>query len=293
MVRFLFGVYLGPRLHPRASRSTMQSMKTNDSCRVLPGQTIQLGRCDPADTGEWDQKEAKEQFKRLRHELVDLQKLFYADGRFGLLLVFQAMDTGGKDSTIRKVFKGVNPQGVSVASFKAPTELELRHDFLWRIHQHTPARGQMTIFNRSHYEDVLIARVKNLVPESRWKARYEHINAFEKLLADEGTIILKFYLHISKDYQKQRLLKRLENPAKHWKFDPADLLERKRWEDYQQAYQAALNRCSTDWAPWFVVPAENRWYRNLLVARTIVHTLRDLKLRYPKTKFDPKSIVVE
>jgi PPK2 family polyphosphate:nucleotide phosphotransferase len=177
-------------------------------------------------------------------------------------------------------------------SFKAPNDVELGHDFLWRIHQNTPRRGHITVFNRSHYEDVLIVRVKQLVPEKRWQARYDHINAFEELLHDEGTVVLKFFLHISKDYQKDRLQRRLERPDKRWKFNPTDLVERARWADYQQAYADALSRCSTRHAPWYVVPAEKRWFRNLLVLRVIVDTLEDLKMAYPKVDFDPGRIVI-
>jgi PPK2 family polyphosphate:nucleotide phosphotransferase len=179
-----------------------------------------------------------------------------------------------------------------VINFKAPTPEELEHDFLWRVHANAPRAGYLAVFNRSHYEDVLIARVKNLVPESRWRKRYDHINAFEELLHDEGTTILKFFLHISRDYQRQRLQRRLDKPDKLWKFDPGDLVERTRWDDYQQAYADALSRCSTRHAPWYVIPAEKRWYRNLLIARIIVDTLESLDMQYPEPGFDPSTIVV-
>jgi PPK2 family polyphosphate:nucleotide phosphotransferase len=217
----------------------------------------------------------------------------YAEAKHALLVVLQAMDAGGKDSTIRNVFGPINPQGCKVINFKAPNDVELKHDFLWRIHENTPRLGYLGVFNRSYYEDVLVVRVKNLVPEKRWKERYDHINHFEKMLTDEGTTVVKLFLHISKDYQKERLQRRLERPDKFWKFDPSDLAERRRWDDYRKAYEDALSRCSTGYAPWYVIPAERRWYRNLLIARVLVQTLESLKMQYPEPKFDPKTMVVE
>src|SRR5690606_28398848 len=186
---------------------------------------------------------------------------------------------GGKDSTIRRVIGHLNPDGCRVISFKGPTERELKHDFLWRVHAHVPAKGFITVFNRSHYEDVLIARVKNLVPEKVWSKRYDHINHFEQLLLDEGTHIVKFFLHISKDYQKQRLQRRLEKPDKRWKFNPEDLEERKHWNDYQEAYVEALTRCNSAASPWYVVPAETRWFRDALVARVLREKLESMDLK--------------
>jgi PPK2 family polyphosphate:nucleotide phosphotransferase len=209
-----------------------------------------------------------------------------------LLVVLQAMDAAGKDSTVRSVFEPINPQGCTVTSFKAPSSLERSHDFLWRIHHTVPARGMIGVFNRSHYEDVLIARVRNLVPDKVWKKRYDHINDFEHMLHDEGVVIRKFFLHISKDYQRERLALRLADPEKHWKFNPADLDERELWPQYQKAYDEVLTRCSTPWAPWYIVPAEKRWFRNLLITEVLVHTLRDLKLKFPKPTFDPATIVL-
>jgi len=231
-----------------------------------------------------DRSAAEEEFFALRDELAELQRRFYAEGRRKLLIVFQAMDAGGKDGTIRNVLRGVNPQGVRVTSFKAPSKNELSHDFLWRIHKAAPAAGMIGVFNRSHYEDVLVVRVDQLVPESVWKSRFEQINQFEQLLNDTGTTILKFYLHISKKEQKERFQARLEDPRKHWKFSREDVEKRKRWEDYMAAYEDALNRCSTIWAPWYVIPADQKWYRNLAVTRVIVSTLQQMDPQFPSNQ---------
>jgi PPK2 family polyphosphate:nucleotide phosphotransferase len=203
------------------------------------------------------------------------------------------MDTGGKDGVIRHVFDGVNPQGVRVASFKQPTPAELAHDYLWRVHQQTPAKGELVIFNRSHYEDVLVVRVHNLVPEALWRRRYEQINAFEKLLAEEGTTILKFYLHIDLDEQKERLQARLDDPAKRWKFAKGDLDERKRWPQYMAAYEEMLSKTSTAWAPWYIIPANRKWYRNLVISQIIVETLEGLAMSYPPAAAGLEDIVIE
>jgi PPK2 family polyphosphate:nucleotide phosphotransferase len=201
-----------------------------------------------------------------------------------VLLVFQAMDAAGKDGTIKHVLSGVNPQGCQVWAFKVPTEEELSHDFLWRVHAKTPRKGQITIFNRSHYEDVVVVRVKSIVPEKVWRARYDEINDFEDLLRTAGTRVVKFYLHISRDEQKGRLQSRLDNPDKHWKFAVGDLAERERWDDYMAAYEDAINKCTTEHAPWYVVPANKKWYRNLVIARAIVDTLENMDPRYPEPK---------
>jgi PPK2 family polyphosphate:nucleotide phosphotransferase len=207
--------------------------------------------------------------------------------------VFQAMDAAGKDSTTRRVFGPVNPQGCRVIGFKAPSSLELAHDYLWRIHQHVPQRGMISVFNRSHYEDVLIVRVRGLVADEVWRKRYDHINDFERMLADEGVTILKFFLHISRDYQKRRLQRRLDKPDKHWKFNPADLVSRAQWDDYRRAYEDALGRCSAAHAPWYVVPAENRAFRDLLVAQVVVDALEGLDMRYPEPDYDPAAVRIE
>lgn len=264
-----------------------------DDYRVRPGASVKLADYRADDDGGIDKDEGEAAFQKLGEKLSELQELMYAEGRHAMLIVFQAMDAGGKDSTIRSVLGPINPQGCKVVNFKAPNDTERRHDFLWRVHQNCPRLGNMVVFNRSHYEDVLIARVKDLVPKARWKPRYEHINAFEKMLSDEGTVIVKFYLHITKDYQKERLQRRLAMPEKHWKFDPGDLVERAHWDKYQEAYEVAMRKCSTKHAPWYVVPAEKRWFRNLLIASVLVQTLQGLTMRYPKPTFDASKIVIK
>ncbi|MEJ2746857.1 MAG: polyphosphate kinase 2 family protein [Anaerolineae bacterium] len=239
-----------------------------------------------------DRAQAKHEFKALRRELIELQRRLYAEGRQKLLIVFQAMDAGGKDGTIRKVFRGVNPQGVRVHSFKVPSKEELAHDFLWRIHQDVPAQGMIGVFNRSHYEDVLVVRVHNIVPESIWRPRYKQINSFEKLLTDTGTTILKFFLHISPEEQKERFQARLDEPNKNWKFSVEDLEKRKLWDDYMTAYEEMLQQCTTPWAPWYVIPADQKWYRNLTITRTIVDTLKQMNPQYPPAE-DLSSIVID
>lgn len=249
---------------------------------VEPGTSLDLRSIDADAKGDFDKDEAKALLAVERERIVALQERLYAERKRSLLVVFQAIDTGGKDGTIRSVFDGVNPQGCRVWSFKVPSTEELDHDFLWRYHLRTPERGMIGVFNRSHYEDVLVVRVKNLVPESMWQERYSLINDFERLLTLSGTTVLKFFLHISKDEQKERLEARIADPAKHWKFDPGDLVERKSWDGYQSAFSDALSRCSTPYAPWFVVPANRKWFRNVIVARTIADTLEAMNPQYPE-----------
>lgn len=262
--------------------------------RVKPGQSFQLKDWDPGDTGKEDDKdEAREELLKLNQRLEELQELLFAEHKRRVLIVLQGMDTSGKDGVVRHVFEGVNPQGVRVVSFKAPTPEELDHDYLWRIHKPLPAKGEMVIFNRSQYEDVLVVRVHNIVPREQWEKRYDQINAFEKTLADEGTIILKFFLHISKDEQKERLQARLDDPTKHWKFSVGDLKEREYWNQYMEAYETALQRTSTREAPWYIVPADRKWFRDLLIARVIVQTLEDLKMSYPEPKEPLDGIIIK
>jgi PPK2 family polyphosphate:nucleotide phosphotransferase len=229
----------------------------------------------------------------LHKELAELQQLLWADGSRSLLVVLQAMDTGGKDGTIRKVFSGVNPQGVNVYGFGVPSEIERSHDYLWRVHQRAPADGRIAIFNRSHYEDVLVVRVVNLAPEGVWSKRYDHIRDFEAMLTDEGTKIVKIMLNISKEEQKERLLARLADPSKNYKFNPSDLDSRRQWDDYMEAYQDAIERTSTVDSPWFVVPADRKWYRNLIVASILVDALKSMNLSYPTTDLDLGSITID
>jgi PPK2 family polyphosphate:nucleotide phosphotransferase len=263
-----------------------------DRYRVEPGTTVHLDRWTPDDDGGLSKAEGLIRLEAQRQELERLQELLYADGRHKVLVVLQAIDAGGKDGTIRAVFDGVNPQGVRVASFKRPTDEERAHDFLWRVHQHTPGNGILTIFNRSHYEDVLVVRVHGLVPEARWKKRYGHIRAFEQLLVDEGTTVLKFLLHISKDEQRQRQQERIDDPAKRWKFSRADLDERAHWDAYMAAFEDMLTKTSTEDAPWYVVPADRNWYRNLVVTTVIVDALKGLELRYPAPEEGIEGLVV-
>ncbi len=249
---------------------------------VEPGAPFDLQAVDPRTDNGLDKDWTKDALAKERARIDALQERLYAERARSLLLVFQAIDTGGKDGTIRSVLKGVNPQGCAVTSFKVPSTDERDHDFLWRYHARTPARGMISVFNRSHYEDVLVVRVKGLVPDAVWQSRYGQINDFERLLTESGTTILKFFLHISKAEQKKRLEARIADPEKHWKFDPADLVERKSWDDYQQAFADALTRCSTPDAPWLVVPADHKWFRNYVIARTVADTLEAMDPRFPE-----------
>lgn len=262
--------------------------------RIEPGTSVNLSAisADGKALYKHGRSQAKQEFKAYRKELAEWQNRWYAEGKRKLLIVFQALDAGGKDGTIRRVFAGVNPQGVRVSSFKAPTKEELAHDYLWRIHKVVPAAGMIGIFNRSHYEDVLVVRVHDIVPESVWRPRYEQINQFEKLLADTGTTILKFYLHISADEQAERFQERLDEPNKHWKFDPEDLEKRKLWNQYIEAFEEAISRCSTPHAPWYVIPANQKWYRNWVISRILVETMRDINPQYPTTDLDPSQYTI-
>lgn len=255
----------------------------SDRYRVEPGSRVRLSDWDPGDTSSMPggKPAVEDELRQLTERLEELQELLYAEHKHRLLVILQAMDTGGKDGTIRHVFEGVNPQGVKVTSFGVPTPQELAHDYLWRVHPHTPGLGEIMIFNRSHYEDVLVVRVHNLVPPEVWRRRYAHVNDFERMLAEEGVTILKFYLHISREEQKRRLQERLDDPKKQWKFRVGDLNERTRWDDYMAAYEDVLSLTSTAWAPWHIVPADHKWYRNWVVASVLVRTLSGLNMCYP------------
>jgi len=262
--------------------------------RAKPGSKISLAKWDPDDrslVGK-SKTDAKRKLLALTQKLDVQQELFYAEGVHKLLIVLQAMDTAGKDSTIRYVFEGANPQGVDVAGFRGPTPAEMAHDFLWRVHNKVPGKGEMMIFNRSHYEDVLITRVNGLIDARTCRARYAQINAFEKMLADTGTSILKFFLYISKDEQKKRLEERRDDPSKQWKFSLSDLKSREQWDEYMKAYEAALSATSTEYAPWYVVPANSKVQRNLIVAQAITDTLDSLKMRYPQVSPDIRKTVI-
>jgi len=249
---------------------------------VAPGSTVNLDDLDPGFKGDnGDHKHAERELRHDQEKLRELQELFYADGRSSLLICLQGMDTGGKDGTINHILGAMNPQGCQVTGFKQPSPEELAHDFLWRIHRAAPRKGQVAIFNRSHYEDVLIVRVHNLVPQAVWSGRYDQINAFEAGLAANNTHILKFYLHISKHEQLTRFEERLDDPAKQWKISESDYTERKLWGDYRAAYEDALSRCSTEQAPWFVIPSDHKWFRNLAIARIVIEYLEGLELKFP------------
>jgi len=262
---------------------------------VKPGDKIKLSDWDPNDRGDFKggKEEGRKEVEKLNHRLEELQEMLYAEHKHKILVVLQAMDTGGKDGAIRHVFEGVNPQGTRVANFKEPTLEELDHDFLWRVHKQVPAKGELVIFNRSQYEEVLIVRVHNLVPKNVWEKRYDQINAFEQMLAETGTTILKFYLHIDKDEQKKRLQARLGDPTKHWKFRRGDLDERKLWHEYMEAYEDVLNKTSTDFAPWYIVPANHKWYRDWVISSILVETLNDLNMKFPEPEENLEGIEIE
>ncbi len=263
---------------------------------VKPGSKVDLEKIDANGKDLFDdggKDDSGPAFEELQEMLKDLQKLLYAQNKHRVLVVMQAMDTGGKDGCIKHVFSRIDPQGVHVRSFKKPSEEELARDFLWRVHQRVPRNGQLVIFNRSHYEDIIAVKVKKLYPEKIWRRRYQHVIDFERMLAEEGTTIIKIYLHISKAEQKERLESRLANPDKYWKFNPDDLKDRALWDDFMKTYEEVLSETSTGHAPWYVVPANRKWYRNLCVARIMVDALKKLDMKFPEINWDPKSMAVE
>jgi len=256
---------------------------------------VHLKRFDADDTAHAPKGKpwALERLEKMKRRFFDLQELLYANGHKRVLVVLQGMDTAGKDGTIAHVFSCVNPQGVRVAAFKQPTRIELEHDYLWRVHLMAPRTGEICIFNRSHYEDVLSVRVHKTVPKSVWEKRYAQINHFEQMLAEEGTLILKFFLHIDRDEQTRRLRERLETKDKQWKLSAADLKEREFWDEYVKAYEAILSKCSTPWAPWYVVPANHKWYRNFVVSEVLVEALENLKLKPPLPDYNPAAVFLK
>jgi PPK2 family polyphosphate:nucleotide phosphotransferase len=261
---------------------------------VAPGSRIKLADYDPDETGKLhNRSKAGTLLQKHREKLFELQRLMYAEAKHSLLVVLQAMDAGGKDGTIRHIFTGVNPQGCQVTSFKKPSEEELKHDFLWRVHHATPARGMIGIFNRSHYEDVLVVRVHGNLSKRELKDRFQAINDFEDLLVANGTTILKFFLHISKDEQRERLQARLDDPEKYWKVNPEDLKERHYWDDYMQAYEDVFRRCSRKLAPWYIIPSNQKWYRNVAISQILIDALESLKMEFPKPQFDVSKMKVE
>jgi PPK2 family polyphosphate:nucleotide phosphotransferase len=260
---------------------------------VRPGRKVDLADLDPDDVhlAPGEKPQVKARSAAIKERLAELQELLYAGHERKLLIVLQGMDTSGKDGTIRHVMGGFNPVGTRVVSFKKPSSDELDHDYLWRAHRQVPGKGEVVVFNRSHYEDVLIVRVHGLVPKETWRRRYDQINAFEQMLAEEGTVILKFFLHISKEEQRARLEARVADPTKRWKFQSGDLEERTLWADYQRAYEDALEKTSTAWAPWYVVPANQKWYRNYVVGSIVVDKLERLHMKYPQP--DLSAVVVK
>jgi len=262
--------------------------------RLSPGKKCDLGEFDAnAGSEAFDKDSAKKQIKKNAVAIADLARRLYAGHRRSVLLVLQGMDTSGKDGTIRTIMRGVNPQSCQVVSFKKPSEMELDHDFLWRVHQAVPRRGNIGIFNRSHYEDVLVVRVHSLVPEKIWSRRFDQINEFEQLLTESGTEIIKCFLHITKAEQRERLQARVDNPDDHWKFNPQDLAERKLWEQYQRAYEDAITRCNTRAAPWYIIPSDRKWFRNLVVSQLLRDRLESMNPQYPPAETDFAGLVVE
>jgi PPK2 family polyphosphate:nucleotide phosphotransferase len=262
--------------------------------RVTPGTRVRLARRDPTATYGWAKAKAEPELARQLDRLADLQDRFWAESKRAVLVVLQGIDSAGKDGTINKVMEAFNPQGCPVTSFKVPSTEELAHDYLWRVHRAVPRKGEIGIFNRSHYEDVLVVRVHDLAPKRVWSQRYDQINAFERHLTDNGTTIVKFFLAISKDEQRARFQARYDDPRKRWKFSMGDLEERKRWDDYQAAFDDALSRTSTDHAPWYVIPANRNWFRNLAVATILADTIAGLKPTYPPVAPDvPTGLVIE
>jgi PPK2 family polyphosphate:nucleotide phosphotransferase len=286
----------GTTIKMSRAKTFVMAMKLNEFGNhfcVEPGKKAKMTDYDPDFTAGFKEEESKEMLEFNRMRLEELQTLLYAEHKYSLLIVLQGMDTAGKDGTISHVMSGVNPQSCSAIPFKVPTQEELDHDFLWRVHKVTPKLGEIVLFNRSYYEDVLTVRVHGLVPEAVWSSRYPLINDFERLLTGNGTKILKFYLHISKDEQKKRLQERLDDPAKNWKMSLNDIKEREYWDTYMNAYEDAINLCSTSYAPWHVIPSNKKWFRNLAISQIIIETLEGLNLKLPKPPFDPKSVKID
>lgn len=259
--------------------------------RIQPGKDVHMNKIKTDECGDWDEESALKRLAKNREKIIELQDILFAEHKQSLLVVLQAMDAAGKDSTIKAVTQGINPQGCGVVSFKQPSSEELSHDFLWRIHQEVPQKGKIEIFNRSHYEDVIITRVHDLVPRDLIKKRYDHINDFERMLTDHDVKIVKIMLHISPEYQLKRIKHRLQKPGKAWKFQASDLEERKHWNEYMEAFEKAIEHCSTSYAPWYIVPGEQKWYRYLVVSEIILAALEDMSPELPKPTFDPEMLM--
>ena len=259
---------------------------------VEPGSDVSIEKRDPADTDGLTKKEARAQLPGIKTKLNELQQLLYATEKHALLIALQGMDTSGKDGVIKHVIEAFNPQGCQVTSFKVPTREELAHDFLWRVHKAVPKRGIVGIFNRSHYEDVLVVRVEELAPKSTWRKRYEAINQFEEILSESGVVVLKFFLNISKEEQRERLEDRLKDPRDHWKFRVGDLEARAKWDEYMAAYEDALQKCSTERAPWYVIPSDKKWYRNLVISQILAEALNSLEMQWPRLEPEAEGIEI-
>lgn len=276
-----------------ASSDTLKPTVDPRDFRIKPGSSVDLAAMKTKASGDFSSSEdSLAELAYHRDRIIALQERLWAEHKQSLLVILQATDTGGKDGTIRHVFEGVNPQGVVVTSFKQPSQDEMDHDYLWRIHQHTPPKGEIAIFNRSQYEDVLVVRVHDLVPKKTWKKRYAQINDFEERLTENGTTIVKIFLHISKDEQKERLQSRLDDPDKRWKFNPGDLTDREKWDDFQEAFTDMLEKCSTDFAPWYVIPADRKWYRNVVVAAIVADALECMDPQFPEEVEGLDKIVI-
>jgi PPK2 family polyphosphate:nucleotide phosphotransferase len=270
-----------------------QRIDLRDALRVKPGSRVRLSKLDPAATHGWDKDAAAPELIRQLVRLGMLQDQFWAEARRSVLIVLQGIDAAGKDGTINKVMEAFNPQGCPVTSFKVPSSEELAHDFLWRIHKATPRKGEIGIFNRSHYEDVLVVRVHDIVPKAVWSKRYDQINDFESILAANGTTVIKLFLSIDRDEQRERFQARYDDPTKRWKFSMGDLEERKHWDDYQAAFDDVLSKTSTDRAPWYVIPANRKWFRDLAVSTILADTIADLDPAYPAPPDLPPDLVIE
>jgi len=280
-------------LSDKKKKTSKSKQDVNGIVVVRPGDKICLAKIDPEETAGYSKADALEKIDKLRQQLAELQEALYAEHQRSLLVVIQAMDTGGKDGAIKNLCLGLDPNGVQLTNFKYPTAEERDHDFLWRIHKAAPRKGAVGLWNRSHYEDVLVPLVHGEISDKVWSERCDDINAFERLLADNGVTILKFFLHISKEEQKCRLEARLKEPDKLWKFNPGDLAERRFWHDYQRAYEEVMSCCTAKYAPWRIVPADRKWMRNLVMLETVVATLEEMDPKYPAPEIDPKEIKIE
>lgn len=274
----------------QTAASPAKSTLNTEAFRVLPGSSPSLAQLPTTGGDDISKAQGRALLSELHRELKKQQLLLHAAKTHALLIVLQAMDAAGKDSTIRRCFGPLNPQGCRVITFREPTDLELRHDFLWRIHAQAPQYGEIGILNRSHYESILVERVKELTPLTRVERRYDHINNFERMLTDEKTAVVKFYLHVSKQYQRSRFERRLRRDDKRWKFNPSDLEDRASWKQYMESYEWAFARCSTEYAPWYVVPSERRWFRDLIITQVVVESLRRLELDWPQSPYDPATV---